>query len=100
MRTFELEQTCEAYPEQYWVKTGTETIGYIRLRFGILTCDYLPQGRPKLENRIRVLTHSEGDKYKGCFDSEKERTMWLDKCKNALIKEYQKHRAKKRQLNY
>ena len=93
MRTFELEQTCEACPEQYCVKTGKKTIGYIRLRFGHLTCDYLPNGRPRLEDEIRVLEYEwKGDEYKGCFDNEEERAMWLEECKKAIINEYNKQK--------
>lgn len=105
MRTFELEQTCECCPEQYWVKTGTETIGYIRLRFGHLTCEYLPQGK-LTDSDIMVYEYTFNDRvddeYKGCFDTEDERKYHLSKCKDTLIKEYQKQKqiAKKRQLNY
>ena len=97
MRTITLEQTCEACPEQYWVHTGAKTIGYIRLRWGHLTCDYLPEGKPKLsDDDIRVLDHlfrnRENDEYKGSFDTDEERKFWLDKCKDALMAEFLKHK--------
>ena len=94
MRIITLEQTCEAYPEQYWAHSGTKTIGYIRLRWGHLTCDYLPNGRPKLSNNdIRVLDHYFHN-HKGCFDGENERKFWLGKCKEALINEFLKNKQK------
>ena len=35
-----------------------------------------------------VLEHVwDGDEYKGCFDTEEERREWLDKCKEALLKQ-------------
>lgn len=93
MREITLEKACDCCPEQYWAHSGTKTIGYIRLRWGQLTCDYLPSGKPQLAgDSIRVLEHKwEDDDYKGGFDNEAERTEWLDKCKEALITEFFKH---------
>ena len=86
-----LEQTCECCPEQYWAYKGSHIIGYIRLRWGHLTCDYLPNGR-LTDNAIRVLdkvfNERADDKYKGSFDTEKERKYWLSKCKEALLNKY------------
>lgn len=97
MRTITLEQTCPACPEQYWAHSGTETIGYIRLRWGHLTCDYLQDGCPRLsDNDIRVVDYYFNEhKFKGSFDTDEERKEWLDKCKDALMREYQKHKSKK-----
>ena len=97
MRTITLEQTCECCPEQYWAHSGVKTIGYIRLRWGHLTCDYLPGGKAKLsDDDIRVLDHQfqerEDDEYKGSFDTDEERKEWLDKCKDALMAEFIKHK--------
>lgn len=91
-----LEQTCESYPEQYWARKGSHIIGYIRLRWGHLSCDYLTTGN--LEGScIRVVDHifkeHLDDEYKGEFDSDEERTFWLDKCKEALLN---KHRELKK----
>lgn len=86
-----LQQTCEACPEQYWAYKGAHIIGYIRLRWGHLTCDYLPKGK-LIDDNIRVLdkvfNERADDKFKGSFDSDEEREFWLNKCKNALIKRY------------
>ena len=95
MRTIKFEQTCELCPEQYWAHSGAKTIGYIRLRWGHLTCDYLPNGRATLsDNDIRVLDHKFKDEYKGCFDTDEERKEWLEKCEKALMEEFLKHKHK------
>lgn len=83
-----LEQTCECCPEQYWAKKGSHIIGYIRLRWGHLTCDYLPKGY-LTDNDIRVCDKFfNEDKFKGSFDTEEEREYWLGKCKEALLNKY------------
>lgn len=92
-----LEQTCECCPEQYWAYKGSHIIGYIRLRWGRLTCDYLPNGR-LTHNDIRVLNKAfnerANDKYKGSFDTEEEREYWLSKCKEALLNKYKELKKK------
>lgn len=93
-----LEQTCESYPEQYLARIwSSHIIGYIRLRWGHLSCDYLTTGN--LEgDRIRVVDHifneNPDDEYKGEFDSDEERTFWLDKCKKALLNKYRELKKK------
>lgn len=86
--------TCSACPEQYWAFTddieGGERIGYIRLRWGHLTCEYLVSGELDKES-VLVYEHTfEGDGYKGEFDTEEERTHFLGKCKEALIEKHNK----------
>lgn len=89
-----LECTFSACPEQYWAYTddieGGDRIGYIRLRWGHLTCEYLVSG--KLDNdSVLVYKHTfVGDKYKGRFDTEEERWDFLEKCKEALIEKHNK----------
>jgi hypothetical protein len=89
--TIILEQTCGCCPEQYWAYKGSHIIGYIRLRWGHLTCDYLPKGK-LTDNDIRVYdkTFNErtNDNFKGSFDTEEEREYWLNKCKEALLNKY------------
>ena len=92
-----LEQTCEGCPEQYWAKIGSHIIGYIRLRWGHLTCDYLPNGK-LTDNDIRVydksFNESADDHFKGSFDTEEEREYWLCKCKEALLNKYNELKKK------
>lgn len=87
-----LEQTCECCPEQYWAYKGSHIIGYIRLRFGHLSCDYLSKEKQLTDNDIRVLdkvfNEKKDDCYKGSFDSKEERDYWLNKCKEALLDKY------------
>ena len=83
-----LEQTCECCPEQYWAKKGKNIIGYIRLRYGHLTCDYLPNGK-LFDNEIRVVDeYWYNDKFKGNFNTQEERDFWLDICKEKLLEAY------------
>ena len=90
----ELEQTCESYPVQYWARKGAHIIGYIRLRWGHLSCDYLLSGNLK-GDRIRLVDHYFNDKYKGEFDNEEEQNLWLDKCKSELLSKYNELNNKK-----
>ena len=95
--TIVLEQTCIYCPEQYWAKKGSHTIGYIRLRWGHLTCDYLPNEK-LTDNDIRVLdkvfNERASDQFKGSFDTEEEREYWLSKCKEALLNKYNELKKK------
>lgn len=92
-----LEQTCECCPEQYWAHKGSRIIGYIRLRWGHLTCDYLPKGK-LTNNDIRVydkiFNERVNDNFKGSFDTEEEREYWLNKCKEALLNKYNELKKK------
>lgn len=63
-------QTCEACPEQYDVYSEGKKVGYVRLRFGCLTADY---------NNVEVYRHCfRNDEYKGCFDTNTERKIFLN----------------------
>ena len=92
-----LEQTCKCCPEQYWAYKDSHIIGYIRLRWGHLTCDYLPKGK-LTDNDIRVYdkTFNErtNDNFKGSFDTEEEREYLLSKCKEALLNKYNELKKK------
>ena len=87
MNKITLEKTCECCPEQYWAYKGPHRIGYIRLRWGNFTCDYLPKENLS-NNDIRLIEHKFNDEYKGCFDNEEERNFWLEKSKEELLKYY------------
>ena len=89
-----LEQISDCCPEQYWAYKGSRIIGYIRLRWGHLTCDYLPKGR-LTDNDVRVYDKIfNEDKFKGSFDTEEEREDWLSKCKEALLNKYNELKKK------
>lgn len=82
-----LEEISDCCPEQYWARKGSHIIGYIRLRWGHLTCDYLPCGNLKDDN-IRLIDHYFDNEVKGMFGTEEEREYWLDKCKSELLNKY------------
>ena len=90
-----LEQTCDGYPEQYWAMKGSNIIGYIRLRWGKLTCHYLPNGK-FFDDETRVIYHKFDDEYKGEFESEEERNDWLNKCKETLLLKYNEDKCLKK----
>lgn len=80
-----LRQTCEACPEQYDVEDlddNDKTVGYIRLRWGHLRCDV-----PDVGGRT-IYSHEFDDGLKGCFDSEEEREIHLNRIKQAIYKYY------------
>lgn len=65
--------TCSACPEQYDVYDNTfKQVGYIRLRFGHLRCDYPDCGGDT------IYYHMFYDDWQGEFDSEEDRLMHLN----------------------
>ena len=94
-----LEQTCESYPEQYWARKGSHIIGYIRLRWGHFTCDYLTTGNLK-GNCIRLIDYQFDSNCKGEFGAEEERKYWLDKCKSELLNKYNELNKKNKRQSF
>lgn len=78
----EFELTCGACPEQYDVYCEIEgvrcQVGYVRLRGGVIRCDFLECGGDT------IYRHSFEDGWKGCFDDEKERWLHLSKIADIL----------------
>lgn len=67
------ERTCSACPEQYDVYDSNGSIvGYIRLRWDSLTCEY-----PDVGGEL-IYEASVGDGWAGCFQSDKQREYYLD----------------------
>lgn len=81
----EFVMTCCACPEQYVVYSGDEKVGYIRLRWGVLSCRYGSHGRDPVTGRT-LLRHDFGEEYKGCFAGEDERGEWLCRCGDAIAR--------------
>ena len=79
--------TCRCCPEQYDVYLGDKNIGYIRLRHGRLTCEYLLNGKLD-DSTVLVLLKDFEDGYKGVFDTDDERSEYLDRCKQCLVDYY------------
>jgi hypothetical protein len=73
-------QTCFAFPEQYDVFNNEGAIvGYIRLRWGGLTCEY-----PDCGGEL-IYSTSVGDGLSGCFESEEQRVTHLTNIAEAII---------------
>jgi hypothetical protein len=72
-------QTCSACPEQYDVfdKEGHQ-VGYIRFRWGHLTCEY-----PDCGGEVVYETNFDDD-WQGCFSSEDDRNLFLEEIANAI----------------
>ena len=88
MNDVTLLKTCDMCPEQYDAFINSDKIGYIRLRHGHFSCDYLPSGELG-EDNIRLYDFIfENDGYKGAFDTEEEREKYLDICKEKLFEKY------------
>ena len=69
----EFRQTSPACPEQYDVfNKENEQVGYVRLRWGVLRCDY-----PKCGART-IYEFVFPDKTDGSFLSEEQRAKYLD----------------------
>lgn len=82
-----LEKTCRACPEQYNVWHGKLKIGYLRLRHGEFTAEYVPTGK-------RVYSAApDGD---GEFE-EYERDKFIDAATAAVMAEHVAHTKKGRE---
>lgn len=69
---FEFHETCSACPEQYDVYLEGAQVGYVRLRWGTLCCDY-----PDVYGEL-VYLHNFDDGLQGCFDTDKQRDFHLE----------------------
>ncbi len=67
----EFKKTCDACPEQYDVFKGDEMVGYVRLRWGGLSCRY-----PNYDGEI-IYSESFDDGWKGSFEDDNERNKYL-----------------------
>lgn len=67
----DFKQTCGACPEQYDVFKDDKIVGYVRLRWGNLSCCY-----PDYEGD-EIYSESFDDGWKGCFDDDNERNKYL-----------------------
>jgi hypothetical protein len=74
------ELTCGACPEQYDVYKDENLVGYVRLRWGRLRCDYPDVGG----ETIYEYCFEEDDGFKGCFNSDEERDFHLTEISKAL----------------
>ena len=64
-------RTCSCSPEQYDVFDNNNNVGYIRLRWGELTCEYPDVGGEEIY-------HAEiGDEWTGMFENDIQRQLHL-----------------------
>lgn len=73
----EFDRTCAACPEQYDVTKDGKQVGYVRLRWGCLTCDYPDQTGEE------IFSHRFKDDLKGIM-SPNEQDMFLHLCAHAI----------------
>lgn len=72
--------TCFACPEQYDVFDNDENIvGYIRLRWGNLTCEY-----PDVGGEL-IYCANIGDGWTGGFESEEQRVLYLNNIADNIL---------------
>lgn len=71
IKGLDFKKTCDACPEQYDVFKDGNQVGYVRLRWGGLSCRY-----PNHEGD-EIYSESFQDAWKGCFDDDNERNKYL-----------------------
>ena len=78
-------RTCIACPEQYDVFDDNGVIvGYVRLRWGSLTCDY-----PDVYGE-EVYCTSVGNDFTGCFENEEQRMVYLNDIADKILEKINK----------
>ena len=83
--------TSFACPEQYDVDLDeAKNRGYVRLRHGELTADYLPDG--DFGRAVPVFERDIGD-HAGCFESNEERDEYLTQIAEKLYSQHRAHTA-------
>ena len=77
--------TCSACPEQYDVENSYgNLVGYVRLRWGTLTCEY-----PNVGGEM-IYTASIGDGLTGCFESDEQRMKYLNNIADKILEKISK----------
>ena len=75
-------KTCPACPEQYDVFDSTgKQVGYVRLRWGRLRCDYPKAGA----ETIYLSPVTSNTRFIGHFDSEEQRQYYLNLVANSIL---------------
>lgn len=74
-------KTCSAYPEQYDVQDECgNQVGYVRLRWGELKCDY-----PDVGGEV-IYSACFNDNLIGCFENDEQRKYYLDIVADKILK--------------
>ena len=83
-------QTCSMCPEQYEVyDSANRLVGYIRLRWGSLTCEY-----PDVGGELVYMTCFDDD-MRGFFVNEKERAYHLNEIADRLNKKLKRRKRRR-----
>lgn len=87
IKGLEFENCGTCCPEQYdvWDKNGN-LIGYVRLRWGELTCEYPDVGGEE------IYCASIGDGLTGCFESNEQRMIHLNAIADKILKKIKKNK--------
>lgn len=91
IQKLEFRETCSSCPEQYDVFKGGRQVGYVRLRWGTVTCDY-----PNCCGDT-IYSHSFNDGWKGSFSDSTEREKYLDEIATMLNARIQLEYARSKQ---
>ena len=73
------KKTCDCCPEQYDVYYNDKQVGYIRLRWGHLSCEC-----PDIGGDC-VYEFDLDDDLSGCFDDDTQREIELNNCGDKII---------------
>lgn len=80
-------KTCGACPEQYDVMTEDNNIvGYVRLRFGALTCEYPDVGGEMIYSAFF------DDDFMGSFDDAEQRNYYLNIVADKILEKLKEER--------
>lgn len=84
----DFECTCFACPEQYDVYDDNGCmVGYVRLRWGYLRCDYPDVGGE------RIYGACIGDGYTGCFENEEQRVYHLKNIADKILEKINEYKT-------
>ena len=83
--------TCSACPEQYDVfDSGENIVGYVRLRYGGLSCEYPDVGGEE------IYYASVGNGWCGSFENENQRMRHLNKIADKIFEKIEEDRTQER----
>lgn len=88
IKGFDFVRTCTSHPEQYDVYRNGRLVGYVRLRYSLLTADVPYCGLPEYR---QVFKQQFDDFDKGAFVSDEERVEYLGKIADAILEKLEAH---------
>ena len=91
IQELDFRETCGACPEQYDVFKGGRQVGYVRLCWGTVTCDYPYCGGDT------IYFHSFDTGWKDCFDGPEERETYLNRIAAAIRAALEQEKQERKQ---